>query len=293
MCRCCYDWGLKKRREQHLLNELGRPSRSSDRQEVVQVDELNNDRLSWGKSVAVEVWSEANENWFVGKIVEASDTSSGRIVKVVYGNKNVTKSIEVCSHMLRPLVVNSVSPKPFTEALQGANDKLALHKPEIKPILYHAFISYVQKEAMDAAGILFLLLKQEGLKVWIDQQQDDISVRNMSKGVSSSCIFILFLTKSYFQKQFTVFELETALALNKQILVVWEGDNQCGPGSSSEFESYMEACPEKYKTRLFEKEALKFQRRKHLQEAQINVIAKRILQLNNSEVDIPGRQLSL
>merc|ERR1712060_68783 len=185
--------------------------------------------------------------------------------------------------------------KSFTEVLQEANDKLALHKSDIEPILLHAFIPYVQNDAKDAAGILYLLLKQKGLKVWFDQQQDDISVRNMSKRVSSSSVFILFLTNSYFKKTFTVFELETALALNKQILVVWEGDDQCGRGGFSDFELYKEACPERYKTRLFEKEALEFERRMHLQEAQINVIAKRILQAHNSKVEgiTPGRQLSL
>merc|ERR1719285_1137777 len=186
----------------------------------------NNDRLSWDKGVSVEVWSEANEDWFVGKIIEAVDTNDGRVVKVVYNNK--TKLIPVFSRKLRPLIVTislAGRTKAFTEALQEANNMLEEHKPQIETIIHDAFISYSRNDAKDAAGILYLLLKLKGLKAWVDQQHDDISVAGMSKGVSSSCVFILFLTKSYFKKTFTIFQLETALALNKQIIVVWEADD--------------------------------------------------------------------
>merc|ERR1712060_754959 len=128
------------------------------------------------------------------------------------------------------------------------------------------------------------LLKLKGLNAWFDQQQDDISTTGMSMGISKSCCFILFLTKSYFRKTITIFELETALALNKQIIVVWEGDDQCG--GHSDFETYINACPEKYKDKLFEKEALKFERRKHLQEAQVNVIIERITEAYENTVTV-------
>jgi len=295
MCRC-WDFGRKKGRSQkqilprlstnisYTMDDMGRSSRASHADEVELVDEANNDRLSWDKGVSVEVWSEANQDWFLGKIIEAVNTNDGRIVKVVYNKK--TKSIPVFSRKLRPLIVNN-SPagrtKAFTEALQEAYNMLDEHKPQIETVLHDAFISYSQNDAKDAAGVLYLLLKLKGLNAWFDQQQDEISVAGMSEGISRSCVFILFLTKSYFKKTFTVFELETALALNKPIIVVWEGDDLCG--GLSDFELYLEACPEKYKTRLFEKEALRFERRKYLQEAQINVVAERISQARISQVD--------
>jgi len=269
----------------NILDDTGRVSRASYAEEVELVDEVNNDRQSWDKGVSVEVWSETKEDWFVGKIIEAVNTNDGRMVKVVY-NKKTTKSIPVFSRKLRPLIVKN-SPggrtKVFTEALQEAYDILDEYKPQIETVLHDAFISYSQNDAKDAAGVLYLLLKLKGLKAWFDQQQDEISVAGMSKGISRSCVFILFLTKSYFKKTFTVFELETALALDKPIIVIWEGDDLCG--GLSDFESYLEACPEKYKTRLFQKEALRFERRKYLQEAQINVIAERISQAHSNHVD--------
>jgi len=288
MCRC-WDWGgqtslIQKQIQPQLrtntsnvMDEMGRGSRASYAEEVELVDEANNDRLSWDRGVSVEVWSEANEDWFVGKIIEAINTNDGRIVKVVYNKK--TKSLPVFSRKLRPLIVNNSAAgrtKSFTEALREAYSMLDEFKPQIETMLFDAFISYSQNDAKDAAGVLYLLLKLKGLKAWFDQQQDEISVAGMSKGISRSCVFILFLTRSYFKKTFTVFELETALALNKEIIVVWEGDELSG--GLSDFQSYLETCPEKYKTKLFNKEALRFERRKHLQEAQINVIAERISQ---------------
>jgi len=254
---------------------LGRASRASNAGEVGQVDKANNDRRSWDKGVAVEVWSETNSDWFVGKILEVVNTSSGRVLKVVYDGK--TKSIPVFSRTLRPLTINtnwSHGMRSFAKALQEANHLIDEHKPEIKTIVLDAFISYSQTDAKDAVEVLYLLIKLNGFNAWFDQQQDDISITGMSKGIANSCCVIFFLTKSYFRKTFTVFELETALALYKEIIVVCEGDDQCG--GHSDFETYMNACPEKYKTQLFHKEALKFERRKQLQEAQLNVIVERI-----------------
>jgi len=296
MCRC---WGLSRKKKigetsqlamdtmSCSVNELdlGRASRASNADEVEQVDKVDNDRLLWDTGVAVEVWSETNSDWFVGKIIEVVNISSGRVLKVVYDGK--TKSIPVFSRTLRPLTINtnaSHGMKSFAKALQEANHLIDEHRPEIKTIVLDAFISYSQNDAKDAVGVLYLLLKIKGFNAWFDQQQDDISITGMSKGIAKSCCFIIFLTRSYFRKTFTVFELETALALNKEIIVVWEGDDQCG--GHSDFQTYMNACPEKYKTQLFEKEALKFERRKQLQEAQVNVIVARIAEAYDNKVTV-------
>jgi len=265
--------------------DLGRSSRASYADEVEQVDKTNNDRLSWDKGVAVEVWSETNADWYLGKIIEVINTSSGRAVKVVYDGK--TKSVPVFSRTLRPLSINSNMAhgmKSFAKALQEVNRLLDQHKPKKETIVLDAFISYSQSDAKDAVGVLYLLLKLKGFQAWFDQQQDDLSITGMSKGISMSCCFILFLTKSYFKKTFTIFELETALALNKEIIIVWEGDEKCG--GHNEFQTYMNACPEKYRSHLFEKEALIFERRKHLQEAQMNVIAERIAEAYDNQVRV-------
>jgi len=292
MCRC---WGcLYKREGKSEVNSESKyksvvaqeksslqlnscSSRSSYREEKVQADILNNDRLSWAKGFTVEVYSQSAGTWFLGRIVQVIGDGTSREVKVVYCCK--TKLISVFSQHLRPAMTESktFSRISFRNISEEAKKLLQEHKPEVEPVDLDAFISYSQSDALDAAALLHhLLLKSRGVKTWFDQQQEAISAAAMSKGISRSCCFVIFLTNSYFERKFTVFELETALALEKQIVVVWEGDER--HGGFSEFNSYMNVCPEKYKKKLFEEEALKFERRKHLQDAQINVIADRIMQ---------------
>jgi len=247
-----------------------------DSQDEQQVDVIQNDRTSWGKGFAVEVYSKSDEAWFQGQIIEVVGFRRSKMVKVVYNGK--IKSISVLSGELRPLLSTSelTTNVSFRTVLKDVNTLLNEHNPKIEPIVWDAFVSYSQIDSQDAVGLLYLLLKSRGVNIWFDQQQNDISVSGMSSGISKSGVFLIFLSCSYFNRVFTVFELETALSQNKEIIVVWEADERCG--GHSNFNSHLEACPKKYKAKLFEKEAIKFERRKHLQEAQMNVLAERILQ---------------
>jgi len=56
---------------------------------------------------------------------------------------------------------------------------------------------------------------------------------------------------------------------------VWESDER--HGGYSNFNTYMKKCPAKNKALIFQKEAVVFERRKHLQDAQINIIVDRIM----------------
>jgi len=279
MCRC---WCCKERLsrtlscETHEMTALDESrSRAWLEEERGKVDIVNNNRFSWGKGVAVEVYSKSVDAWFPGKIIEVKGDKSDRKVKVVYNNN--TKSVPLFSSELRPLrTIPSVSQLSFGDLFLKATNLLEEYEPQIQPIILDAFVSYSQDDAQDAVALLYWLLKSREVKTWVDQQQADISVKAMSSGISKSRCFIIFLTKSYFKKHYPVFELETALKLEKQIIVIWEGDVRCG--GFSDFKSHIDACPEKYKGILFKKEALKFERRKHLQEAQINKIVHRISQ---------------
>jgi len=254
-----------------LDESISRPS-CGDEQRVL--DMLNNNRLLWGKGFAVEVYSTGLRDWFPGKIIEVmGDPSvSDREVKVLYNE--TTKSMPIFSRDLRPLNTSPLVPQlSFRDLYVKAAKLLDEFKPKTEPIVLDAFISYSQDDAQDAVEVLHLLLKPQGVKTWVDHQQDHITAKAMSSGISKSRCFIIFLTKSYFKKQYPVFELETALALEKQIIVIWEGDVRCG--GFNDLKSHMAACPPKYEA-IFEREALKYERRQHLQEAQINKIANRI-----------------
>jgi len=287
MCPCC-GWGRtnwKKTQDDlriSLVKERNFRSHQSNAAELEQVDVIDNDRLSWVKGVTVQVFSESNLDWFTAKIIEVADSPDGRIVTVVYDG--ITKSVPVFSKWLRPLPTEFSGDhiKSFKDVLKEATELLDEHKPGVEPTDLDAFISYTHADSQDAAAVLSLLLKSRGIKTWFDQQQVDLSVRAMSKGISRSCCFIIFLTKSYFKRKFTVFELETALALDKTVIMVWEGDDRYG--GFRDFKSYMKACPQKYKLKLFEQEALKFERRRQLQEAQMNIITDRISQAQKNQV---------
>jgi len=267
-------------------------SRSYDLRDQKQVTTLEHNRELWGKGFAVEVYSQSDKAWYPGQIVEVivspTESKVESTVKVVYNGK--TKSTYLYSGELKPFQTSSdlLSNCSFQKILQNAEalltEQITLlnkHKPEIEPVGLDGFVSYCQSDAQDAVGLLYFLLKSRGFDIWFDQHQDDISVSGMSRGIYSSRVFIIFLSKSYFKRVFTIFELETALALKKEIIVIWEGDERrCG---YSNFKSYMDACPDKYRAKLFEKEAIKIERRKHLQEAQLNTISERILQTRKSD----------
>jgi len=137
-----------------------------------------------------------------------------------------------------------------------------------------AFISHSQEDVKDAVALLQLLQKTHGLSVWLDTQENDNGVSGMSKGIAMSSVFVIFLTKSYFERVFTIFEFETAVALKKPVIVMWEGDERCG--WYPDFKIHTDECPDEYKAKLFQDEAMKFEHRKHLRDVQVNVIAQRI-----------------
>jgi len=262
--------------ETHKYDRSDNRTRSRDEDDVQKADVLQNDRMSWGKGFAVEVYSNSDEAWFLGQIIEVMGFLRGKKVKVLYNGK--IKTISVLSGELRPLLSTSelTTNVSFRTVLKDVNTLLNEHNPKIEPIVWDAFVSYSQTDSQDAVGLLYWLLKSRGVTIWFDHQLEDISVSGMSSGISKSRVFVIFLSRSYFNRVFPVFELETALLQKKEILVVWEADERCG--GHSNFKSYLEACPKKYKAKLFEKEAIRFERRGHLQEAQMDVLAKRILQ---------------
>jgi len=254
---------------------------------LLRYDCIVNDRHQWGIGFAVEVYSTGDDFWYPGQIINISNALRGRTVEVIYNGK--TKRLPIVSGDLRPLMNNTKVKLRlnFNEVFEKVNKLLEQHKPEQQAIGLNSFISYNQQEAQDAAGLLHVLLQHHGVNVWFDMQQEDISVGGMSRGIAMSHCFLIYLTKSYFDRVFTVFELETAIELGKPIIVVWEGDER--RGGFTDFKKYIEACPDKYKVQLFQNEAIKFERRKQLREAQIRVIAERILQSHN----LHGRKSSI
>jgi Holliday junction resolvasome RuvABC endonuclease subunit len=243
-------------------------------------DRIVNDRQSWGIGFPVEIFSKGDNRWYPGQIIKVCNGGTERIIEVMYNGR--TKSLPVVSGDIRALMNNSKKKLRLSsdELSNKVTKMLKDYKPKKKAIEFDAFISYVQQDAQDAAGLLKILLERHGVIAWFDMQQADITVTGMSRGIAKSKVFLIFLTKSYFDRIFTVFELETALELGKPIIVVWEGDER--RGGYTDFKIYMDECPDKYKVNVFYREAIKFERRKQLQEAQISVIARKVLKCHPS-----------
>jgi len=242
--------------------------------ETYSYDRVINDRSLWKIGFAVEVYSKGDEYWYPGQIIKIQDKQDVRFVDVIYNGK--TKSLPVTSGDLKPLITDAKYQSQTTlyERFSKAEELLEKHQPKQEATTLDAFISYSQQDAQDAAALLQLLLKTHGLTIWLDSQEKDVAVSGMSKGIAMSRVFVIFLTKTYFERVFTIFELETAVALKKPIIVIWEGDERCG--GYPDLKSHIDQCPNKYKAELFQDEAMKFERRIHLREAQVKVIAQRI-----------------
>merc|ERR1719419_961027 len=129
----------------------------------------------------------------------------------------------------------------LSELFVSAEELMNKHKPKQEPEVFDIFFSHSQKDGQDAVSILSLLLKSHNIKSWVDMQQEEIDGDTIVKGVAQARCFGVFLTKDYFNRVWTIFELETAISLKKEIVVIWEGDERHGGYSS--FDSHIEACP--------------------------------------------------
>jgi len=265
--------------------------RNIDEESSIWYDSIINDRNFWKIGFSVEVYSTSDNFWYPGQIIKVSGKETKRRVEVMYNGR--IKSLRATSGDLRPLYTDAKkkSRKTFDERLQKAEAMLEQHWPKPEAITLDAFLSYSQQDAQDAAALLKLLLEILGVHVWLDSQQIDIGVSGMSRGIAMSRVFLIFMTKSYFEREFTLFELESALAMGKKIIVVWEADHR--RGGFPNLKSYIDLCPDKYKVELFQAEAIKFERRRQLQDAQLKVIADRICGNPNVRGHCPCRRCNI
>jgi len=157
-CLCCrvYAESFKQTDRSHLV----------DKKCKKQHDIVTHSRLNWDSGFPVDVWSESYNNWFPGQILKVIGKKQKKHVKVVYNGRY--KVISVFSDSLRPLLVDSTksSQLPFETILEKAVELLDEYKPtKEEPQLWDAFISHCQKDAQDAVGLLFQLLKMRDVKV--------------------------------------------------------------------------------------------------------------------------------
>jgi hypothetical protein len=101
----------------------------------------------------------------------------------------------------------------MTETLKGKNT-------------WHFFISHHQALGGDQCAVLASQLKQRGWKVWYDNEMKDVTEKGMLQGVNDSAVFILFMTKGIFTREFVRLEVNKALKIGKPIMLLHETDDR-------------------------------------------------------------------
>eukprot|EP00939_MAST-03C_sp_MAST-3C-sp1_P002632 g2632.t1 len=112
-----------------------------------------------------------------------------------------------------------------SKALKEHKEGESVESPEIPRMQYHGFISHVQAEASGhIANLHHELERSYGVHCWRDVAEKDLTASGMEQGVKDSDVFVLFLTRDYFNRCFCRKELQWALENEKKIVVIMEVD---------------------------------------------------------------------
>lgn len=149
---------------------------------------------------------------------------------------------------------------------------LAVPAPEVvATMIEHDFFLYhYQATGGDQVMTLKLKLSSMGFKCWLDQNAASITKDAMAAGVASSRIFLLFLSEGVLARPFCIFEIETAMRLNKQVMLMHETGARHG---AFDFAEAAEA-PVDVAELLETHESLPWRRRRFEQEAILNELVR-------------------
>jgi len=99
---------------------------------------------------------------------------------------------------------------------------------------WDVFLSHVQKDSADACRNISDALQKKG--IWLDKSADKPDKRGMIDGIVNARIFILVVTKDYFNRPYCVFEWCIAAIAGKPIITIGESDPRYGGGPIGSFE---------------------------------------------------------
>jgi len=113
-------------------------------------------------------------------------------------------------------------------------------------LVNHVFISHIQSNGGDLAGLLYGWLANRGLKVWYDKMfHGELNEQAMLEGVRQSKTFLLLLTKDVFKSGAVLKELEQAISAGKRVMFVHESEP--GREGNTLFSHYTDTIPVKLK----------------------------------------------
>eukprot|EP00808_Paulinella_micropora_P019298 g23839.t1 len=106
------------------------------------------------------------------------------------------------------------------------------------PLRWKCFLSHVQAEALDACRLLSRCLKEKNVQAWDDKEAGRVDIVGVVEGVAGSSVFVVYGTKSYFQRPWCLFELAVARKLGKVIITIMETDQRMAPLSFGALSQY-------------------------------------------------------
>jgi len=145
------------------------------------------------------------------------------------------------------------------------------------------FLSHVQRESGDFARVFSLLLHSEAdLPCWLDQAESRLTAKTMVRGIAQSAVFMVLLTKSYFESRWCRLELRTARYLKKPIIMIHETDERVS--GFARFEDYFKSAPTDLVGMIEEVTSRPLRRKGYEQEALVQDLFKEVhLDLKKAE----------
>ena len=114
----------------------------------------------------------------------------------------------------------------FSEWIQQINNS---EKENNNMDKWDVFLSHKQIESGDVCHALNKYLQvKHNMKVWYDNEADDLKISGMEKGVKNSKCFLLFVTENIFDSNYCKEEIAWALEKEKQIIIVYETSSKYG-----------------------------------------------------------------
>jgi hypothetical protein len=138
------------------------------------------------------------------------------------------------------------------------------------------FLSHAQADAQNQVAHLSVLLRDKDAKIWFDMDSERLEAKDMVRGIANSKVFLLYLTKSYFDRYFCRMEASVAKALNKPLIIVYEADER--HGGAGDYVTLVNECTRKFpefKEFLLTTEAIPMARRSFQRRAVVDEICKR------------------
>ena len=133
------------------------------------------------------------------------------------------------------------------------------------------FLHHCHASGQDQCGNLDKLLRQEGARVWIDMQAEDLTLTGMEKGISESRNFVIFLSKGIMGREYIDAEQRWAIQYGCNIIGIVEKDEQHGKADFAEEKAH---APADLKHLLDDVEFLDYERRGYKERCMVDEILR-------------------